>query len=34
MDKYQDEKYVKGLYNWKKENQKLNSKIKESENLR
>ncbi len=34
MDKYKDDKYTKDLYNWKKENNKLNSKIKESENLR
>ncbi len=34
MDKYKDDKYVKDLYNWKKENKKLNSKIKDSENTR
>ena len=29
-----DEKYAKNLYKWKREDSKLNSKIKESDNIR
>jgi hypothetical protein len=29
-----DDKYAKNLYKWKREDAKLNSKIKESDNIR
>jgi hypothetical protein len=34
MEKYNDDKYLKNLYKFKKENKQLNSKIKESDNIR
>ena len=34
MEKYFSDGYVKNFYKWKKENSKLNSKIKESDNMR